>query len=203
MHRVARKQLPPLLPRGSAVVRGRRGRRPRISRSPQHVASATTTTNVPQAAQVSQAAAHSAASAATASASVSALGDGSYAVGYSLRQAGVWALSVFLNGEPLERSPFAIEVWPAPLHPPTCDVAGHLHEAVAGVPGEIEVRARDRFGNRLREGGARLQLQLQPELQLELQLAAAVLGESVGEGGGGRETYRRSSGRHAAQSSRY
>ena len=63
--------------------------------------------------------------AAAASVSVNELPDGSYAVGYTIRHAGVWALSVTLDGEPICRSPFAVSVWPAGLHPLACDVTGY------------------------------------------------------------------------------
>ena len=96
--------------------------------------------------------------AAAASAAVTLKPDGSFAVGYTIRRAGIWALSLMLGDEPIGRSPYAVSCWPAALHPPTCDVAGQLHEAVAGVPNLVEVRARDRFGNRLRSGGAGLLL---------------------------------------------
>ena len=96
--------------------------------------------------------------AAAASAAVTLRPDGSFAVGYTIRRAGIWALSLLLGDEPIGRSPYAVSCCPATLHPPACDVAGQLHEAVAGVPNLVEVRARDRFGNRLREGGAGLLL---------------------------------------------
>ena len=51
-------------------------------------------------------------SSARATASVSALADGSFAVGYTVRQAGVWALSIGLEGEQIAKSPFAVTVWP-------------------------------------------------------------------------------------------
>ena len=53
-------------------------------------------------------------------------------------------------------------VYPANLHPPSCDVAGHLHSGIAGVPGEVEISARDRFGNRLMESGGALCLTILP-----------------------------------------
>ena len=99
---------------------------------------------------------------ARASASVSALPNGAFAVGYTVRQAGVWALSIALDGDPIRDSPFAIQVWPSILHAPSCDVYGQLHTAIAGLPGEFEIRARDRFGNKLRDGGARLEVIVLP-----------------------------------------
>ena len=98
--------------------------------------------------------------ASSATASVSRLADGSYAVGYVVREAGVWALSLALDGVPIGKSPYAISVHPAPLHPPSCHVFGQLHAAIAGLPGEIFIVAHDRLGNRVREGGARFDVQL-------------------------------------------
>ena len=94
------------------------------------------------------------------SASVSALADGTFAVGYTARQAGVWSLSIALDGAPVRGSPFPLAVTPAPLHPPSCEVFGQLHEAISGVAGGFEIRARDRFGNLLGQGGARLEVVL-------------------------------------------
>ena len=101
-------------------------------------------------------------SASSAAASVSALSDGSYAVGYSVRQAGVWALAIELDGEAIAKSPFAVTVWPTALHAPACDVSGDLHYGVAGAAGEVTITARDRFGNRIREGGEQFHLALLP-----------------------------------------
>ena len=100
--------------------------------------------------------------AAAASASVATRADGSFAVAYTLRRAGVWALSLAIDGEPVGRSPYAISCWPGSLYPPACDLCGTLHEATAGVANEVEVRARDRYGNRLRSGGGGLRLTALP-----------------------------------------
>ncbi|KOO23122.1 hypothetical protein Ctob_010810 [Chrysochromulina tobinii] len=47
--------------------------------------------------------------AAAASAAVTLKPDGSFAVGYTIRRAGIWALSLMLGDEPIGRSPYAVE----------------------------------------------------------------------------------------------
>ena len=136
-------------------------------------------------------------SSARATASVSALADGSFAVGYTVRQAGVWALSIGLEGEQIAKSPFAVTVWPGKVHAPACDVTGDLHAATAGVMAEIQITARDRFGNRIRDGGVPLSLAVLP--MDEPNRAVSVQGE-VQDHSDGRYTARytvTTAGRHA------
>lgn len=122
------------------------------------------------------------ASSASATASVSRLSDGSFAVGYCVREAGVWALAMSLDGEPIANSPFAISVYPGAVHPASCEVYGNsLHHALAGSPAEIQIVARDRLGNRVRDGGARFLLEL---LLLDDETRPALVGDVVDHGDG-------------------
>ena len=93
-----------------------------------------------------------------------ALGDGgSWRVGYAARAAGVYSLELLLGGQRIGRSPYAVQVLPAPLHPRGCVVSGAgVAAAAAGERATLEIVAADGYGNRLHEGGGRLSLLLEP-----------------------------------------
>jgi hypothetical protein len=68
---------------------------------------------------------------------------------------GVYMLEAILNGKAMMGSPFAVRVDPGPVYGPNCEIVGltaetgdSLLEATVATEFELEVIARDRFGNR-------------------------------------------------------
>ena len=81
-------------------------------------------------------------------ASVSDVGNGSYAAYYTPSAAGVYRLEVTLGGVPLGESPYRVEVFPGPTSPSHCTASGPgLVEATAGLPATFLITSRDSFGN--------------------------------------------------------
>jgi hypothetical protein len=100
-------------------------------------------------------------------------GTGRYLVRFAPSQSGTYDLRVFLAGQELAQSPFAIVVWPGEFDASKSVVAGPAVGAPvrAGVPTSFQVSARDSFGNDMLVGdfGFAARVAVGPDETLALQ----------------------------------
>lgn len=86
------------------------------------------------------------------------LGDGTYEVSYVANVAAEYHVAVVLRSEPVEGSPYALRVVPAPTHGPTCVATGFaLNTAAVGTLESFMVEAKDHLGNSRGFGGDKVQ----------------------------------------------
>ena len=82
-------------------------------------------------------------------------------VTYTVTAAGVYTLTVDLNGVAMKGSPFAVTIVPNGIDYRRCiAVGGSLTSAVAGVGGIFTIHARDTHGNQITTGGSDMQMSI-------------------------------------------
>lgn len=73
--------------------------------------------------------------------------NGSYLVAYTPTTAGLYAVTVYLNSNPIAGMPFTVRVNPAAVDPLSSDVSGNVNGGVAGQVLNITILGKDPFGN--------------------------------------------------------